>query len=76
MRSKHLERGYDLRQRHRPVVEPLLIVLDAVHKDDEVVLAALVVDLNVVDVAASHFDGWIELVFEDRRVRSRSMGSV
>lgn len=54
MRGKHLETRQHLGERHRTVAPPLLVVLDAVQEDEEVLVVAAVVDLYVVDVAASH----------------------
>ena len=56
--GKHLERRHHLGQRHALVAAPLMVVLDAVDKDDKVLVAALVVDLYVRDVSACHFGGF------------------
>lgn len=41
-------------QRHRPVSEPLLVILHAVQEDEEVIVLTLVVDLDTIDVSTSH----------------------
>ena len=55
VRRKHLERRHDLRQRHALVAQPLLVVVDAVHQHEEVLVGALVVDLDLGCSAAGHF---------------------
>ena len=55
VRRKHLERGHDLRQRHALVAQPLLVVVDAVDQHEEVLVGALVVDLDFGCFAAGHF---------------------
>lgn len=55
MAGKHLERRDHLSERHRPVAQPLVVVFDAVEENEEVLVLALVVDLDVVDVSSCHF---------------------
>jgi hypothetical protein len=58
VRHKHLERRYHLRQRHRLVAEPLLVVGRAVEEDEEIVVGALVVDLGLSGFSADHVGGF------------------
>ena len=54
---KDLERGYDLGEGDRLVAEPLLVVFSTVEEDEEVFVLALVVDLSLNRLSASHCDG-------------------
>lgn len=52
--NKDLERADNLRKRDRLIGLPVLGRLDIVNEDDEVLVLALEVDLNLLDVSASH----------------------
>ena len=52
-----LERGYNLGQWDRLVVEPLLVVISAVEEDNEIVILALEVDLLLDSLTAGHDEG-------------------
>lgn len=70
VRHKHLERRHHLRQRHRLVAEPLLVVGRAVEEDEEVVVGALVVDLGLGGFSADHVCGFcFRVVVEGCRER-------
>lgn len=59
MRHEDLECGDEVSQGDRLVALPLLVGLNIVDEDDEVVLSALVVDLDLLSCAL-HLDcGWI-----------------
>lgn len=57
MGDKDLPAADDLSERNALVVLPVLDGLDVVDEDDEVLLLALVVDLGLGVVAASHCVG-------------------
>lgn len=52
---KDLEGGDEVSKRSALVVQPLLVGVDIVHKDKEVVLLSLVVDLGLGGFSSSHF---------------------
>jgi hypothetical protein len=56
VRDEDLERGHNLGQRYGLVVQPLLVVLSAVQEDEEVLILALVVNLDLSCFSTSHFD--------------------
>ena len=57
MRHEDLEPADDLGERDGAIGFPLLHYLDIVDVDDEVVIFALVVDLDLGSVAAGHVEG-------------------
>lgn len=61
---KDLEGGDEVGHRNRLVGLPLLVGLEVVDEDDEVVLLALVVDLDLSGFSLSHVGQLISKLFE------------
>ena len=63
MSGEDLERRNHLGERNGFVRLPLLVVLNAVDHHDEVLVGALVVELGVCGVSASHCEFVVVIVF-------------